>query len=176
METNKTINTKLLQFQTKVGIIKKDSKNPHFKNTYASLTQILGEVKPILTECKLILLQPINEKGVGTILIDSESGESVESFIHLPTNQTPQQLGSAITYYRRYTLASLASLEIDDDDAQSTNVKQPDVKEQIETAKSKLIVAKNIKELETIYKSLSPVEQKYTEVVELTNKLKESLK
>lgn len=117
----KTLNSKLLDFQKKVGIIKKDAKNPHFKNTYATLTQILSEVKPLLTECCLILLQPINENGVGTIIIDSVSGEKIESFITLPTNLSPQQLGSAITYYRRYTLASLLSLEIDDDDAQSTN-------------------------------------------------------
>lgn len=118
-----TINTKLLEFQKKIGIIKKDSKNPHFKNTYASLTQILSEVKPLLTECGLILIQPISLEGVGTTIIDFETGEKIETVISLPINLTPQQLGSAITYFRRYTLASLLSLEIDDDDAQSTNVK-----------------------------------------------------
>ena len=118
-----TINTKLLEFQKKIGIIKKDSKNPHFKNNYASLTQILSEVKPLLTECGLILIQPISLDGVGTTIIDFETGEKIETIISLPTNLSPQQLGSAITYFRRYTLASLLSLEIDDDDAQSTVVK-----------------------------------------------------
>lgn len=121
-----TINTKLLEFQKKIGIIKKDSKNPHFKNTYASLTQILSEVKPLLTECGLILIQPISLEGVGTTIIDFETGEKIETVISLPTNLSPQQLGSAITYFRRYTLASLLSLEIDDDDAQSTVVKPVD--------------------------------------------------
>lgn len=124
MKTN--INTKLLEFQKKIGIIKKDSKNPHFKNTYASLTQILSEVKPLLTECGLILIQPISLEGVGTTIIDFETGEKIETVISLPTNLSPQQLGSAITYFRRYTLASLLSLEIDDDDAQSTVVKPAD--------------------------------------------------
>ena len=121
-----TINTKLLEFQKKIGIIKKDSKNPHFKNTYASLTQILSEVKPLLTECGLILIQPISLEGVGTTIIDFETGEKIETVISLPTNLSPQQLGSAITYFRRYTLASLLSLEIDDDDAQSTVIKPAD--------------------------------------------------
>ena len=121
----KTFESRLLQFQTQIGIIKKDSKNPHFKNTYASLGQILSEVKPILTECGLILLQPLNDKGVCTVITMENGTETdfIESYIPLPTNLAPQPLGSAITYYRRYTLSSLLALEIDDDDAQSTNVK-----------------------------------------------------
>jgi len=82
MKTN--INTKLLEFQKKIGTIKKDSKNPHFKNTYASLTQILSEVKPLLTECGLILIQPISLEGVGTTIIDFETGEKIETVISLP--------------------------------------------------------------------------------------------
>jgi hypothetical protein len=135
-----TINTKLLEFQKKIGIIKKDSKNPHFKNTYASLTQILSEVKPLLTECGLILIQPISLEGVGTTIIDFETGEKIETIISLPTNLTPQQLGSAITYFRRYTLASLLSLEIDDDDAQSTVVKVEQSKPELTADKFKAMV------------------------------------
>jgi len=174
MKTN--INTKLLEFQNKIGIIKKDSKNPHFKNTYASLTQILSEVKPLLTECGLILIQPISLEGVGTTIIDFETGEKIETVISLPTNLSPQQLGSAITYFRRYTLASLLSLEIDDDDAQSTVVKQPNLNEQVESAKAKIITATSLADLQTKYKALTPIEQRFNDVVELANKLKTTLK
>ena len=107
---------KLLQFQKAIGVIAKDSKNPHFKNTYASLTQILSEVKPVLTNLGLVLLQPINNGKVGTIIIDG-TNVIAESWIDLPLNLQPQPLGSAITYFRRYTLSSLVALEIDDDDA-----------------------------------------------------------
>jgi hypothetical protein len=109
---------KLLQFQKAIGVIAKDSKNPHFKNTYASLTQILSEVKPVLTTLGLVLLQPINNGKVGTIILDGTT-TIAESWIDLPLNLQPQPLGSAITYFRRYTLSSLLALEIDDDDAQS---------------------------------------------------------
>lgn len=34
----------------------------------------------------------------------------------LPNNLNAQQVGSAITYFRRYTISSLLSLEIDEDD------------------------------------------------------------
>ena len=49
------------------------------------------------------------------------------SSIALPTIQDPQKLGSAITYFRRYTLQSLLSLQAIDDDANVT-VKQPSKK------------------------------------------------
>lgn len=171
-----TINTKLLEFQKKIGIIKKDAKNPHFKNTYASLTQILSEVKPILTECGLILIQPINIDRVGSTIIDFETGEKIETSISLPTNLTPQQLGSAITYFRRYTLASLLSLEIDDDDAQSTNVTKLNIAEQVEIAKSKIITATSLDDLKVKYTSLSKLEQSFQDVIELKDKLKLTLK
>jgi len=111
---------KLLEFQKKIQVIKKDAKNPHFKNTYATLGQILSEVKPILSELGLTLTQPIINGNVATFIYE---GDKVlcSSEIPLPTNLSPQQLGSAITYFRRYNLASLLALEIDDDDANSTN-------------------------------------------------------
>ena len=168
-----TINTKLLEFQKKIGIIKKDSKNPHFKNTYASLTQILSEVKPLLTECGLILIQPISLEGVGTTIIDFETGEKIETVISLPTNLSPQQLGSAITYFRRYTLASLLSLEIDDDDAQSTVIKP---QTNFEDAKSKLIVVSTLAELQSVYMALNQFEKANKEVIELKDKLIATLK
>lgn len=107
----------LLDFQRKVGAIKKDGKNPHFKSTYATLTQILSEVKPLLSECGLILIQPIENNAVVSRIV-SDKGELIgESALPLPEGLNAQQVGSCITYYRRYTLASLLALEIDDDDA-----------------------------------------------------------
>jgi len=108
----------LLEFQKKVSAIKKDGKNPHFKSTYATLTQMLGEVKPVLSECGLIVIQPIRDNRVGTVITDGDK-LTVESWIELPTGISPQQLGAAITYFRRYTLAGVLSLEIEDDDSNS---------------------------------------------------------
>ena len=39
------------------------------------------------------------------------------SALKLPEMNDPQKLGSCITYYRRYTLASLLGLQAVDDDA-----------------------------------------------------------
>lgn len=171
----KTLNSKLLEFQKKVGIVKKDAKNPHFKNTYASLTQILSEVKPLLTECGLVLIQPIDMNGVGTTIIDFESGQKVETYISLPTNLSPQQLGSAITYFRRYTLASLLALEIDDDDAQSTvKTVTKAIEPTIDEVNAKIITAKSLAELKTMFEALPKNEQVIA--TPLKDKLKLTLK
>lgn len=173
----KTFESRLLQFQTQIGIIKKDSKNPHFKNTYASLEQILSEVKPILTDCGLILLQPINDKGVCTVItmVYGTETDFVESYIPLPTNLAPQPLGSAITYYRRYTLSSLLALEIDDDDAQSAS--KPVVQtlsEKVESAKATLIVA-TAQNFGSLWKTLSPEMQSNNDVLAFAKELSTKL-
>jgi hypothetical protein len=41
----------------------------------------------------------------------------------LPNLQDPQKLGSAITYYRRYTLQSLLGLQAEDDDGNKRTYK-----------------------------------------------------
>ena len=118
-----SLNQSLLQFQKTVDSIKKDGKNPHFKSTYATLPHILSEVKPILSDLGLVITQPIRDGVVYTAI--SNGSEYIESGIPLPINLTPQQIGSAITYYRRYTLASLLSLEIEDDDGNEASKPAP---------------------------------------------------
>lgn len=119
---------KLLEFQKKVNAIKKDGKNPHFKSTYATLTQILSEVKPILNELGLTLLQPISENTVGSVVYDEKGSVIAQSWLSLPDGLNAQQMGSAITYYRRYTLASLLALELEDDDGNSASETKPDTR------------------------------------------------
>lgn len=112
----KNLYLKLAEVKREVGKVSKNSKNPHFKNTYADLNALIDAVEPILLEKGLLMLQPIQNGNVTTIIIDAENSESVESSIALPQLQDPQKLGSAITYFRRYTLQSLLSLQAEDDD------------------------------------------------------------
>lgn len=144
---------KLLEFQKNIGAIKKDKTNPHFKSTYATLTQIISEVKPILSECGVLLTQPIRDGKVGTVLQD-EKGILTESWIDLPLNLTPQQLGSAITYYRRYTLASLLSLEIEEDDANLVSIKQASKPSVTEKTLGKMLDAINNGQRDAVIKAM----------------------
>ena len=117
MET-KNIYQKLHEAKLEIGKVAKNAKNPHFKNTYADLNALIEAVEPILLEKGLVLLQPIKEGKVFTIITSIVDSYSVESYIDLPINLNPQQLGSAVTYFRRYTLQSLLSLQAVDDDGQ----------------------------------------------------------
>lgn len=129
--SNKSIYKKVHDAKLEIGKVAKNAKNPHFKNTYADLNALIEAVEPILLEKGLVLLQPIKEGRVFTVLCDTESGECLESFIDLPTGGTPQAMGSAITYYRRYTLQSLLSLQAVDDDGQAaSHVKPPQPQKQ----------------------------------------------
>jgi hypothetical protein len=108
---------KLWKAKQKIGKVSKNAKNPHFKNNYADINALIEEVEPILLEYSLLLIQPIDEGHVKTVIIDTETGENLTSSMRLPDIQDPQRIGSAVTYYRRYTLQSLMTLQSIDDDS-----------------------------------------------------------
>ena len=111
-----SIYKKLSEAKKEIGKISKDSTNPFFKSKYFDVNALLEHVEPILQGKDLLLLQPIDKGVVITQIIDVETGEKVESGIELPSLSDPQKLGSAVTYYRRYTLQSLLGLQAEDDD------------------------------------------------------------
>ena len=117
---------KLWTAKNEIGKVYRNAKNPHFKHNYADLNAILDTVEPVLYSCGLLILQPIEENKVTTRIIDVESGEYIISYIELPAITNPQQMGSAISYFRRYTLSSLLSISTtDDDDAVSASKAVP---------------------------------------------------
>jgi len=117
-ESIKHIAQALIVFHLKVDTIKKDAKNPFFKSTYASLTNILDAINEPLIESDLTVSQfPTGDNGLTTILIHGASGEWIQSTYEMkPVKDDPQGRGSCITYQRRYALASVLSLNIDEDD------------------------------------------------------------
>ena len=130
--------TALLKFQGQVNKIQKDAKNPHFKSSYASLSKILEETKPVLTECGLVLTQHFDVDLLTTMLCHAESGEYMQSDypINVKDAGLPQQFGSALSYARRYGIQSILNLSASDDDGQMASnpaqvSKEPIVKEKI---------------------------------------------
>ena len=124
-----SIYKKLLNAKKEIGKVSKDSTNPFFKSKYFDINSLLEHVEPILQKNGLLLLQPIESEWVKTVIYDVESSEKVSSEIHLGTFSDPQKLGSAITYYRRYTAQSLLGLQAEDDDANtaSTSINKNDI-------------------------------------------------
>lgn len=118
---DKNLATALLKAQAGMGKLIKDSKNPHFKSSYASLTAVLDTVRPALTDAGVVLYQSASAAEgmviVRSMLVHAETGESIEEQLALPVGQaTAQSYGSAITYGRRYLAMAMCGLAPDDDD------------------------------------------------------------
>jgi hypothetical protein len=114
---------KLHRAKLAIGKVSKNATSHHSK--YANLNAIIEAVEPILLENGLLLLQPIQGNSVCTQIIDIDSGDKIESCMELPAGMNPQQQGSAITYYRRYTLQSILSLQAVDDDGEAASKPAP---------------------------------------------------
>ena len=118
----KTLYDYLLRVQSEIGAIQKSSENNYYKSSYFDINDLLQEVKPILTKYGLVLTQPLTTKD-GRMYVSSvisNGVEVVESTLVLPDIVKPQELGSCITYFRRYTLVSLLALQAEDDDGNAT--------------------------------------------------------
>lgn len=118
---NTKIYAKLLEVQKEIGTIKKYSVNPNFKNRYFDINTLLAEVKPVLNKHGLVLTQALAEingrLAIKTAITNTEDLEEISSIAPLPECADAQKYGSAITYFRRYSLQSLLALEAEDDDA-----------------------------------------------------------
>ena len=122
----KTIYTKLAELKKEVGKMTKDSKNPFFNSKYFDINQLLEHLEPLFQKNGLMVLQPIINKEVVSKIIEIETGDEVCSSLELPPLTDPQKIGSAITYYRRYTLQSLLGIQAEDDDANKARGKEPE--------------------------------------------------
>lgn len=97
------------------------SVNPHFHSKYASLTEVMEAVREPFAKNGLAIVQSADtpeETGllVTTILLHT-SGEWIESSVHVPVEGgNAQKVGSALTYARRYSLATLCGVVADEDD------------------------------------------------------------
>ncbi len=117
----------LVKCQTQIKVALKDSKNPHFKSSYADLTSVMLACKDALAANNLAVLQlsRIHESGTPVLVtrIIHSSGEHVEGEFPLVCKDPndPQKLGSAVTYARRYALAAALGITADDDDGQAAS-------------------------------------------------------
>lgn len=123
-ESIKELSKALVEFHKKVGKVIKDAKGTiqtkngsSYSYRYATLGNILDVVKEPLNECGLAIIQfPTAEFELQTLLTHV-SGEYISSaYVMRPTQNNPHGIGTCITYQRRYAIASILGLNIDDDD------------------------------------------------------------
>lgn len=109
--------TAIMVFHSEVGKVKKDASNSFFKSKYASLSNILDAIEEPLQKAGLVVLQFPSGEGLVTQLVHT-SGQYMRALYTMPVKEqnNPQAVGSAITYARRYALAAVLSLNIDEDD------------------------------------------------------------
>lgn len=111
-------------FRKTVSAVKKDADNPFFKSKYADLPSILEVIKDPLEEAWLCLYHSMKstENGyvVTTTISHQESGESINSEFPVFGNK-PQEIGSSISYARRYNIQAMLDIPVEDDDWHSAN-------------------------------------------------------
>ena len=161
----------LSNVKKEVGKLSKTETNPFFKSKYFDINSLIERVEPLLEKNNLLLLQPIENNKVRSIIYHIETSQSVTSEIDLPNLTDPQKLGSAITYYRRYTLQSLLGLQAEDDDANKASTKEPILN--VEKLNARLMACTTKAELQTVYTSFTPAEK--TATLKLKDQLKNTL-
>ncbi len=124
----------LVKAQAEVENATKNATNLHLGNKYADLGEVLRVVKPALAAHGIAVVQAPGFQGdvvtLETMLLH-ESGEWISGVAGAPlpigrVNKKgeplplgAQDVGSAITYLRRYGLAAFASITQEDDDGQA---------------------------------------------------------
>lgn len=130
--------TALSAFQGKLSSVAKDKtaniptkSGGSYSYSYADLSSIWEAIRTPLAECGLSVVQ-MPEFGDGMVFVSTlilhSSGQFIQSAIGTrPADVTPQAIGSAITYLRRYGLGAMLGIvtDIDDDGAAGSQHKQP---------------------------------------------------
>jgi hypothetical protein len=97
-----------------------DAQNPHFRSKYATLASIMEACRAALSQNQIAVVQGtsvIEDRVIVTTMLIHASGEFISDQLSMNIiKDSPQAIGSAITYARRYSLASLAGVVSDEDD------------------------------------------------------------
>ena len=116
----------LSKAQSEMKPAQKTGKNPHFRSSYADLNDCWGAIREPFAKYGLSVMQTINQKE-GLNFLETTlahiSGQWIKSSVPVITKEhTPQALGSALSYSRRYGLCAIAGItssdDVEDDDAE----------------------------------------------------------
>jgi hypothetical protein len=128
MQTSDKINeiaAALAKAQAEITNPAKDAQNPHYKSFYADLAAGIGAIRGPLTKHGIAVTQLPRLDGdvlmLDTRLIHS-SGQWLQSeFPACRFPAKPQEVGSALTYARRYSLFAMVGIAGEDDDGEAAN-------------------------------------------------------
>jgi hypothetical protein len=105
---------------------------PGFSYKYADLADLLAAVTPVLAAHGLCQFQIVTYEDGGTAVEtvlrheSGKDGEEIRGTIRCRCEASPQKIGSAITYLRRYGLAAILGVAPDaDDDGRNAQEQAP---------------------------------------------------
>ena len=143
--TTPALNKALATAQSQVENATKGSVNPHFKNRYADLAEVLNTVRPVFAVNGLSLIQSTSYDGslvsVTTTILHAEGGYISSTASCVPAKADAQGVGASTTYLRRYALAAMCGIAQEDDDGQSashTRTAAPASKEDVASLKTRM--------------------------------------
>ena len=123
MQTSETIDeltTALAKAQGEITGALKESANPFFKSRYADLASCWDACRGPLSKNGLAVFQAAETTELGLVLTTTlahGSGQWMRSSLGVtPKDDSPQSMGSALTYARRYALTAMVGIaQVDDD-------------------------------------------------------------
>lgn len=129
MPEEKSVKARLRDFREEVGSVGFDETGQVGKRTYryVTLLHLLKVVTPVLTKHGLILHQAVTTEGVLTEITDEKSFNTLSSVVPISfAGLNSQEVGSAITYARRYGAFTILGLVADEDDDGAVASKRPE--------------------------------------------------
>lgn len=122
-ETIKNISPAMIAVQAEIKGIAPNANNPFFKSNYITLDNMLEVIRPLLTKNRIWLIQEATSEEENVVVVTRlthSSGEFIQTDklkMKPQKANDPQQLGSCITYAKRYQLSAMLGIssEVDDD-------------------------------------------------------------
>ena len=128
MSSSKSFSAALAAAQGEMSGATKDSKNPHFKSSYASLASVVDAIRAPLAKHEIGWTQQVSSEGttvsVVTILLHAglQDGEYRSGTMRATAKDaSPQAIGSTVTYLRRYSLMATLGIPAEDDDGEAAH-------------------------------------------------------
>ena len=175
--------TSLAIAQGKITGALKDSANPFFKSKYADLASVWDACRSALSENGLAVIQQAEADAEGVLVTTTlahSSGQWTRSTLRLvPKDSSPQGIGSAITYGRRYALAAAVGVAQVDDDGNAASGRegsnQPasnhsswsgaDTRKANETAKRIIEAVDDGRDVMELWDEVTPAGEEFTRAV-----------
>lgn len=104
--------------------ITKDVANTFFKSKYADLAGILDAIEAEAAKLGIVIISKLQRTDGALELytkITHKDSDELEDSIFPVFGAKPQEIGSSVTYARRYNIQSLLNLAAEDDDGNSAN-------------------------------------------------------